>query len=185
MCDTLARCLTRPLWHPNPLVALLLHVFMKHLIGSSLFVLLLWGCQHKADPTPTPLPAPPTQPAPTLLGEPWTLQSEELEITPLDSSAADVRILPPRTGPLTVEFVDEEHFTLDVQLPSGGSRHHLESTYDYEGHELSFARMYSRAAGAIISRNMRVTELNAHKLVLVEAWQSPTTHYFTIQTFSR
>lgn len=158
---------------------------MKRLIGSSLVVLLLWGCQHQADPIPTSLSPPPTQPAATLRGEPWTLQREELEVTPLDSSAADVRVLPPRTEPLTIEFVDERRCILDVQLPSGASRHHLESTYDYEEHDLSFARMYSRAARAVIPRTMRVTELSAHRLVLVEVWQSPTTHYFTIQTFSR
>lgn len=157
---------------------------MKHLAVISLFTLVLWGCQHRADPAPTP-PTPPPAPAPTLLGEPWTLQSEELEVTPLDSSTATVRTALPRTGTQTVRFVDEQHVTLDVLLPSGATRHHLESTYSCQGQDLKFARMYSRAAGAVIPRAMRVTVLSTHQLVLVEAWQSADTHYFTIQTFSR
>ena len=148
-------------------------------------MLLLWSCQHREDPAPTPLPPPTPLADPTLLGEQWTLQREEVEVTPLDSSAADVRVSPPRTGPLTIRFVDEQHFTLTVQLPSGATRHRLESTYNYQGHDLEFAQMYSRVAGAVIPRNMRVTELSAHQLVLVEAWQDTKTHYFTIQTFSR
>lgn len=113
------------------------------------------------------------------------MQREELEVTPLDSSKATVRTAPPRTGPLTVRFVDEQHVTLDVLLASGATRYHLESTYSCHGQDLKFARMYSRAAGAVIARSMRVTELSAHQLVLVEAWQSADTHYFTIQTFNR
>lgn len=157
--------------------------FMRYLVGSSLPALALWGCQHRADPAPLSPPAPPA--APTLLGEPWTLQREEIEVTPLDGSAASVQVIPSRTGLLNLRFADVQHVTLDVLLPSGATRYHLASTYDYYGQDLHFAKFYSRAAAAVIPRAMRVTHLSAHQLVLVETWQGPTAHYFTIQTYSR
>jgi len=86
---------------------------------------------------------------------------------------------------MTLTYTDEQHFALDVQLPSGASRYHLESTYLYQGQELKFTRIYSRVAGAVVPRTMRVSELSAHKLVLVEAWQNKDAHYFTTQTYSR
>lgn len=116
----------------------------------------------------------------------WSLYAPQRQPTP-PSKAVSQRFAGPdlRTRALARPFIDEQHFTLTVQLTSGATRHHLESTYNYQGRDLSFARMYGRAAGAVIPGTMRVTELSPHTLVLVEAWQSPTTHYFIIQTFSR
>jgi hypothetical protein len=150
---------------------------MKYLLGAVFSALVLTSCQHQADPAPVP--------APTLLGDKWILQTEEQEITPLDGSPADVRVLHPQPGAVTMSYLDEQHFTLDMQLPSGASRYHLASTYAYQGEEVNFTRLYSRAAKAVVPRIMRVSELSLHRLVLVEAWQSTDTHYFTILTFSR
>lgn len=156
---------------------------MKYQVGGVLCALILAGCQHRDDPAPAPAPVP--VPIPTLLGEKWTLQTEEQEVTPLDGRLAYVQVLPPRTEPLTLTYLDEQRVALDVLLPSGASHYHQESTYSYQGQELTFTRLYNRAAKTATPRTMRVTALSAHRLVLVESWQSQDTHYFITQTFSR
>ncbi|NML67553.1 hypothetical protein HHL22_20320 [Hymenobacter sp. RP-2-7] len=150
---------------------------MQRLAWSALAALTLVGCQKADDPLPAPTP--------TLLGQRWMLQSEQREATPLDGSPATVYTVAPPAGPVFLTYVDEQHFTLDMQLPSAPGPYHIESTYSYQGQDLTFASSYSWTTGTVAPRTVRVAELSAHRLVLLEVWESPDTHYFSTQTFSR
>lgn len=129
------------------------------------------------------------EPSPSLLGDTWTLQSEVSQATEATTGPeAPIKIA--IDGQVTMRYTDEAHYFLDVKPLSRAGRH-FESTYSLKGQTLVYKAIYSWTTEFVVPRTVQVTELDAHKLVLVEEydfyepWDKSQTHYVRTYTFSR
>lgn len=149
---------------------------MKHLFSTLLLLGSLASCSHDAA-TPTPTP--------TLTGGQWALQTENVLATPKDGTPAITIEVAPMTGPVTLTFQSERHFSVDVKPLPTHNGYHFDGSYTYQADTLKFPTFYSWNTRAVVPRTVQVTELSAHKLVTQENWASPDTWYVTTHTYTR
>lgn len=130
------------------------------------------------------------EPSPALTGGTWTLQSEVVLATDAKSGATTT-IPVSADGPLTMQYQDDTHYTLDMKATAGGGGKHFQGTYSLQGKVLTYNAIYSWHTGVVVPRTVEVADLSAHKKVLVEKydyfepWDSSLTRYVRTYTFSR
>lgn len=150
---------------------------MKFLFLTVLAAVLLAGCA-KNTPDPTP----------TLTGDSWRLQSDQLTATPLKGGAALTRMLPLPAGAVKVTYNGGKLFSLDVAYTSSQSGYHFEGDYDFyqTGGTLTYQRFYDwHTRDFLPGRTVQVSELTAHRLVTGERRISADTIYVDVLTYTR
>lgn len=153
---------------------------MKYLLYTLLALISLSSCSDNA-------PAP----APSLMGDSWTLQSSITVATP-KGKAPETPVNYPITEKVTLRFHTATSFSMRVTQPDRGANV-IDGEYTYQGQTLAFAAIISWPTPFVRPQTVQVTELSAQKLVTVRHWKNidigdgyyEPTNYVTTQTYTR